>query len=765
MASTTANNSPTPASSNMNNKRPAQDAPETDNDGTTGLKDDGTAAMEQRPSQRPRLMEPEDDEKEPEHAQKSTEAELAIKDTSVEAKEEEQDKDTPAEGKKKEEEIQPMKLEESAPTPEVSLTTDAKDAPSKDKIKEPIKDGAVMPTDKSTPKAEDKEGTIPKGKSDAVRSVDSDKSVEAAETEDAPMDPQDAKTEDEPIDLQYAKAAELASIEGRQKDEDEKDQQDTKMEAATKKTNAEVSEKEEEADAPKVNDGGALDMLLGSSNGIQKEDSSDEDSTSSEEEQKQERKTESVPTDDDDDDAKANEAGDAGTSELSYPKPKNFAERMMNALETGVAADSITWTGGGKAIALKTKSLKEHPTLTTYFKAKDYSGFIRNCNRWGFRRVAHYVVPPGTVTYENSLFQKDLPHLARHMRMDSDVQDVFARHQLSGDSKDAEKKLSQSKQRNSGQRPSRRPRSVADADYPDTLDGIAATAGLPSAPRPVSNVSPENASEASLSKELMLRRILQLTEDFLKHPGNLVCSSDDSFRTTMELVRAIGQQHQQELVASGHLPNILRLEASVQTASHAHMRASSMYPGNPMASLQGHGMSHLPGHLSQHLGGAGASDPLQSLLLQNRQAQERRLLMQHLPPGTGGTEQERRLLMQHLPPGAGGTDGISSLLQNMQRERLQQQQMHLPGAHSEEQQRLSHLTTANGFPPQQQEPKAASSDQGEVQTRGRGMEPGSAAGHPNGAVARNPLGTAPHEEPQFTTARELLMRVMNQRKA
>lgn len=73
---------------------------------------------------------------------------------------------------------------------------------------------------------------------------------------------------------------------------------------------------------------------------------------------------------------------DAETAKFSYPKPKNFAERMMNALERGIASEAISWAGGGKAIALKTKHLKNSPELSSYFKAKDYSGFIRNCNRW-----------------------------------------------------------------------------------------------------------------------------------------------------------------------------------------------------------------------------------------------------------------------------------------------------------------------------------------------------------------------------------------------
>jgi hypothetical protein len=70
------------------------------------------------------------------------------------------------------------------------------------------------------------------------------------------------------------------------------------------------------------------------------------------------------------------------TIKLSYPKPKNFAERLMNAVERGIASDSVWWVGGGKAVALHPNNLKNCPELTQYFKAKDYSGFIRNCNRW-----------------------------------------------------------------------------------------------------------------------------------------------------------------------------------------------------------------------------------------------------------------------------------------------------------------------------------------------------------------------------------------------
>ena len=48
--------------------------------------------------------------------------------------------------------------------------------------------------------------------------------------------------------------------------------------------------------------------------------------------------------------------------------------------------------------------------------------------RRGFRRTVQYPVPQGVITYQCSLFQKDEPQLVHHMRMDSDVQDVFVKH-------------------------------------------------------------------------------------------------------------------------------------------------------------------------------------------------------------------------------------------------------------------------------------------------------------------------------------------------
>lgn len=69
-------------------------------------------------------------------------------------------------------------------------------------------------------------------------------------------------------------------------------------------------------------------------------------------------------------------------SNVSYPSPKNFAERFMGVLESGVASDLVWWVGDGKAVALHSKKLKNFSLLELYFRCKSYSALIRNFNRW-----------------------------------------------------------------------------------------------------------------------------------------------------------------------------------------------------------------------------------------------------------------------------------------------------------------------------------------------------------------------------------------------
>ncbi|CAB9505791.1 HSF-type DNA-binding [Seminavis robusta] len=117
----------------------------------------------------------------------------------------------------------------------------------------------------------------------------------------------------------------------------------------------------------------------------------------------------------------------------TYPQPRNFAERLMWVLESNAAPDTIWWEEDGQAVALHVDNLKTGDVLNQHFQGIKYKFFIRNFSRWGFRRNTAYTVPFGQFHYRNSLFQRDSPNLVRHMRMDSDVQDVFTRHQAAED--------------------------------------------------------------------------------------------------------------------------------------------------------------------------------------------------------------------------------------------------------------------------------------------------------------------------------------------
>ena len=67
---------------------------------------------------------------------------------------------------------------------------------------------------------------------------------------------------------------------------------------------------------------------------------------------------------------------------VTHPNPKNFAERLMFALEKGMGSDVINWQGEGRAISIHPKNLKKDPILENHFRVKNYGAFIRNCNRW-----------------------------------------------------------------------------------------------------------------------------------------------------------------------------------------------------------------------------------------------------------------------------------------------------------------------------------------------------------------------------------------------
>lgn len=65
-----------------------------------------------------------------------------------------------------------------------------------------------------------------------------------------------------------------------------------------------------------------------------------------------------------------------------HRKPKNFAERLMKVLQSEIGTDTVWWLGDGKAVAIHSRNLRRGKMLQEHFKVKDFSVFIRNCNRW-----------------------------------------------------------------------------------------------------------------------------------------------------------------------------------------------------------------------------------------------------------------------------------------------------------------------------------------------------------------------------------------------
>lgn len=154
-------------------------------------------------------------------------------------------------------------------------------------------------------------------------------------------------------------------------------------------------------------------------------------------------------------------------------------------------------------------------------------------NLRGFRRVTHFEVGEGVVTYQNALFQRDEPHLVKHMRMDSDVQDVFERHQMIGDSS-----TTGSKKRKTG---SDRRAASKRAPNNQALDAeLLERRGVGSA----SPGSSWHSGGQAATKEDLLRQIMLLTEQFLNHPGTLD-ANDATFNSLFQTVYAQGMQHQQ----------------------------------------------------------------------------------------------------------------------------------------------------------------------------------------------------------------------------
>ena len=100
------------------------------------------------------------------------------------------------------------------------------------------------------------------------------------------------------------------------------------------------------------------------------------------------RKNDDPPESDDTDDEESGEsqtktpAAARAPSKGTYPKPKNFAERMMNVLENQVDPKVIDWHGNGDWVVVNVSAIKSSDILETRFQGIRYPAFIRNLSRW-----------------------------------------------------------------------------------------------------------------------------------------------------------------------------------------------------------------------------------------------------------------------------------------------------------------------------------------------------------------------------------------------
>lgn len=69
--------------------------------------------------------------------------------------------------------------------------------------------------------------------------------------------------------------------------------------------------------------------------------------------------------------------------EVTMAHPKNFAERLMRALQIGAIPDMVWWIGNGSAVAIQPKKLKKsNEAIRKHLQVKDYSAFLHSFNRW-----------------------------------------------------------------------------------------------------------------------------------------------------------------------------------------------------------------------------------------------------------------------------------------------------------------------------------------------------------------------------------------------
>lgn len=174
------------------------------------------------------------------------------------------------------------------------------------------------------------------------------------------------------------------------------------------------------------------------------------------------------------------------------------------------------------------------------------------------------------------------------MRMDSDVQDVFERHQMSGDAPQPLAKIH--KQKGKKGRGGKANRILGSRDTSDDV-----------------NTSPFNSPIRTgqwTSKEQLLRQILDLTEEFLNHPG-ILPGDNGSLNSVLQALHTQGLHYRQ---GGGRFPQL----GPIQPSNVGNMRVGGMHgfsghlgalsnPGNLHPSMLQRPRDGYPGNIMDNL--------------------------------------------------------------------------------------------------------------------------------------------------------------------
>lgn len=66
----------------------------------------------------------------------------------------------------------------------------------------------------------------------------------------------------------------------------------------------------------------------------------------------------------------------------TFPKPANFAEKIMHVLENNMEPEAIRWIDNGEAIAIHPENAKQSKLLAKFFQMKSFPIFTRTLIRW-----------------------------------------------------------------------------------------------------------------------------------------------------------------------------------------------------------------------------------------------------------------------------------------------------------------------------------------------------------------------------------------------